>query len=54
MRFNYELRRLAAEFRKRFLNSTDETDNTYLPDKWELEKVRIKYNELVDNINIVV
>lgn len=39
MRFNKELKNIAAEFRKIYLNSTDENDNTLLPDDWSQEKV---------------
>lgn len=39
MRFNKQLKTVAAEFRKTFLNSTDEEDKTILPDDWLEEKV---------------
>lgn len=39
MRFNKQLTHVAAEFRKTFLNSTDNEDNTILPDDWSHEKV---------------
>lgn len=39
MRFNKHLKNVAAEFRITFLNSTDERDNTILPDDWLQEKV---------------
>lgn len=39
MRFNKELIDLANDFRKTFLHSTDETDNTVLSSDWLNEKV---------------
>ncbi|KAJ8948691.1 hypothetical protein NQ317_007569 [Molorchus minor] len=39
MRFNKELKQIAvAEFRRTFLNSTDLTDNTVLPENWMQEQ----------------
>lgn len=40
MRFNKELRQIASDYREKFLNSTDENDNTELPENWKNEKVR--------------
>lgn len=39
MRFNVELREIASEFRRLYLNSTDEADNTVLMPDWRDEKV---------------
>lgn len=39
MRFNFQLRQIANEFRLQYLNSSDEADNTIIPDDWKLEKV---------------
>lgn len=39
MRFNKDLKNIAAEFRKSYLKSTDEDDHTILPDNWLNEKV---------------
>jgi peptide-O-fucosyltransferase len=38
MRFSTKLRGIAAQFRRKFLNSTDKVDNTILPEKWQDEK----------------
>ncbi|KAJ8963340.1 hypothetical protein NQ318_018812, partial [Aromia moschata] len=38
MRFNKELKKVAADFRETYLNSTDDADNTVLPEKWVEEK----------------
>ncbi|RZC35369.1 GDP-fucose protein O-fucosyltransferase 2, partial [Asbolus verrucosus] len=38
MRFSKELHQVAADFRKKFLNSTDVLDNTKLPENWRDEK----------------
>jgi len=40
MRFASVLVKLAADFRMKYLNSTDETDGTVRPDDWMEEKVR--------------
>jgi hypothetical protein len=40
MRFASALVKLAANFRMKYLNSTDETDGTVRPDDWMEEKVR--------------
>ena len=40
MRFATVLVKLAANFRMKYLNSTDETDGTVRPDDWMEEKVR--------------
>jgi len=40
MRFASDLVKLAANFRMKYLNSTDETDATLRPDDWMEEKVR--------------
>jgi hypothetical protein len=40
MRFASILVKLAADFRMKYLNSTDETDGTIRPDDWMEEKVR--------------
>jgi hypothetical protein len=40
MRFASVLVKLAADFRMKYLNSTDETDGTIRPDDWAEEKVR--------------
>lgn len=42
MRFNPMLRNLANDFRKEYLNSTDESDRTFLPEDWRDEKVMIR------------
>ena len=39
MRFNEELRSIAADFRQQFLNSSDDLDGTILPNRWQDEKV---------------
>lgn len=39
MRFSQNLKTIAAEFRKNFLSSRDEEDNTILPQDWVTEKV---------------
>lgn len=39
MRFNTALRHLAADFRKKYLNSSDESDGVFLPPDWRDEKV---------------
>lgn len=39
MRFSKDLRSIANEFREKYLNSTDECDNTHIPDDWTTEKV---------------
>ncbi|KAG5893239.1 hypothetical protein JTB14_013401 [Gonioctena quinquepunctata] len=39
MRFSEDLKSISAEFRKINLNSSDEFDNTVLPDIWENEKI---------------
>lgn len=39
MRFNKDLKNIAAEFRELHLNSNDENDNTFLPKSWNDEKV---------------
>lgn len=39
MRFNKELRKIAEDFRRRYLNSSDEMDDTSLPEDWRSEKV---------------
>lgn len=39
MRFNVKLREIASEFRRLYLNSTDEADNTVLMPDWRDEKV---------------
>lgn len=41
MRFNKELKQLGADFRRMYLNSTDERDNTVLPENWKDEKVKL-------------
>ncbi|KAJ3648605.1 hypothetical protein Zmor_020398 [Zophobas morio] len=38
MRFNKELRSIAADFRQQFLNSSDDLDGTILPNRWQDEK----------------
>ncbi|KAJ8963976.1 hypothetical protein NQ314_005235 [Rhamnusium bicolor] len=38
MRFNKELKTIADDFRRIFLKSNDETDNTILPESWKHEK----------------
>lgn len=40
MRFNTHLKDIAADFRKTYLNSTNEKDNTVLPTDWLKEKVK--------------
>lgn len=40
MRFNKALRNIANKYRNKFLNSSDEWDNTYLPSDWRNEKVQ--------------
>lgn len=40
MRFSKTLRNIANEYRNKFLNSSDELDNTYLPYDWRDEKVK--------------
>jgi hypothetical protein len=40
MRFASALVKLAANFRMKYLNSTDETDGTVRPDDWMEENVR--------------
>jgi hypothetical protein len=40
MRFASVLVKLAANFRMKYLNSTDEKDGTVRPDDWMEEKVR--------------
>lgn len=42
MRFSKELRDLADEFRKTYLDSFDEADNTVLDDDWTKMKVNRK------------
>lgn len=39
MRYNSELYNIAKNYRKSFLNSTDENDNTDRPADWTKEKV---------------
>lgn len=39
MRFNTALRDIANEFRRKYLNSTDDLDGTFLPKDWRDEKV---------------
>lgn len=39
MRYNSELYNIASEYRKSFLNSTNEHDKTERPDDWIKEKV---------------
>lgn len=39
MRFNKQLQQLALQFRRKYLNSTDESDNTQLPEDWRDENV---------------
>lgn len=46
MRFNLELRQIASDFRLEYLNSSDEVDNTIIPDDWRLEKVGFITNYL--------
>lgn len=43
MRYNNELYKVANEFRKKYLNSTDENDKTIRPPDWKDEKVNIYY-----------
>lgn len=43
MRFNKSLRKIANEFRERYLNSSDETDGTFLPEDWRDEKVKHQF-----------
>ncbi|CAG9766227.1 unnamed protein product [Ceutorhynchus assimilis] len=38
MRFNFELRAIANEFRQLYLNSSDKDDNTYLAKDWKDDK----------------
>ncbi|XP_066257171.1 GDP-fucose protein O-fucosyltransferase 2 [Euwallacea similis] len=38
MRFNMKLREIANEFRRTYLNSTDESDNTFLAPDWRDDK----------------
>ncbi|XP_066152353.1 GDP-fucose protein O-fucosyltransferase 2 isoform X2 [Euwallacea fornicatus] len=38
MRFNVKLREIANEFRRTYLNSTDESDNTFLAPDWRNDK----------------
>lgn len=53
MRFNKELKRLADDFRKKYLNSTDNLDNAILPDDWTQERVIfIKFKKLIIDILI--
>lgn len=40
MRFNKQLKSIGADFRRIFLNSTDEQDNAVLPEDWRKEKVK--------------
>ncbi|KAF5299583.1 hypothetical protein FQR65_LT09388, partial [Abscondita terminalis] len=40
MRFNKHLQNLASKFRQKYLNSTDLSDNTQLPNDWRDEKYR--------------
>lgn len=51
MRFNKDLREIANDFRKKFLNSTDEQDRIVLPDDWRLEKVILIKLRYVTKIN---
>lgn len=44
MRFNTALRNIANDFRKQYLNSSDESDRTFLPDDWRDEKVKLFQN----------
>ncbi|KAB0804797.1 hypothetical protein PPYR_01767 [Photinus pyralis] len=37
MRFNKELKKLAADFRQKYLNSSDQADGTMLPEDWQKE-----------------
>ncbi|GLV36279.1 O-fucosyltransferase 2 [Carabus blaptoides fortunei] len=37
MRFSKKLRFIANEFREKYLNSTDELDNTFIPEDWTTE-----------------
>ena len=41
MRFSKALRDLGDEFRKKFLDSTDEKDNTVLEDDWRKMTVSV-------------
>lgn len=50
MRFNKQLKKIGADFRKIFLNSTDENDNTVLPEDWRDEKVNLDLL-LLDKLN---
>lgn len=43
MRYNSELYDIAKNYRKTFLNSTNENDNTGRPTDWTKEKVYIDY-----------
>lgn len=40
MRFNEELKTIAGDFRRKFLDSSDEKDSTALPEDWRDEKYR--------------
>jgi peptide-O-fucosyltransferase len=52
MRFASVLVKLAANFRMKYLNSTDETDGTVRPDDWTEEKVR--YDAMSTCVSFVV
>lgn len=51
MRFSKNLQKIAQDLRKKFLNSTDEQDNTVLPEKWEDEFVNILNLEAQSKLN---
>ena len=42
MRFSQHLRDVADEFRRHYLNSTDENDKTVLDDDWSMVKVNCR------------
>lgn len=39
MRYNKYLNKIAKSFREKYLNSTDDNDNTRRPSSWQDEKV---------------